>query len=130
MGAAMMRRNITSHEARMSDERLKDVTDMAVANLVKSSELEGHRPIDFELLLVAADTAAKAPTEPKKQRAVMRYIQALPEPQRTIFLKRRAGWRPSEIAEVVGLKRKPVCQLLSLMYADLRSILDREETSV
>jgi DNA-directed RNA polymerase specialized sigma24 family protein len=108
----------------MSEERLKDVTELACERLADSYELGGDPPVDLGLLVAAAETAADAPASDRAEReAVVLYISRLTEPNRTIFLKRRAGWRVHDIAKAVGLEVKPVCQCLSQMYADLRAFV-------
>jgi FixJ family two-component response regulator len=94
-----------------------------------SLELDGERPVDLSLLADAAKAATEI-KDPDKRKAVMSYVSALHEPERTIFLRRSAGWTAKQIAASVGLEIKPVCASLAKMYSDLRQIINSQETSV
>jgi DNA-directed RNA polymerase specialized sigma24 family protein len=125
----MMRRIIGNQAAQMSDERLKQISELVAARMQASLALEGEQPVDLSLIADAARTVTEI-KDPAQREAVMRYISALHEPQRTIFLKRRAGWRAKEIAAACGLELKSVCASLAKMYSDLRQIINSQETSV
>lgn len=118
----MMRRIIRGRAAQMGDERLTEITDLVASRMEASLAIDGEQPLDLHLLMDAARTAGEI-KDPGKREAVMRYISALHEPQRTILLKRKAGWTAREIAVDVGMEVKPVCKVLAQMYADLKGIL-------
>lgn len=103
----------------MSDERLGEITNLFAAKIALE---DGDQPLDLSLLATAARTASEI-KDPVEREAVMRYISALQEPERTIFLKRKAGWSAQDIANFVGLEVKPVCKILAKLYSDIKALL-------
>lgn len=66
------------------------------------------------------DQVTKTATEQQKQ-AIIAYVDALPEPQRTMILMRHNdGKTYAEIAESLGLGKKVVLKSLARIYSELR----------
>lgn len=64
-------------------------------------------------------------TEPTREEAIIAYIDALPEPQRTMILMRhRDGKTYVEIAASLSLGKKVVLKSLAKTYAELQAVCE------
>jgi DNA-directed RNA polymerase specialized sigma subunit len=111
-------------------------TDSLTAELGKqlhtSLENGGHA---LDLGAAISHVTAHAAEHPlqwseRQQRAVTQYIEALHEPQRTMFYLCQAGRTVKSIARSLGLGPTSVCRSLAKIYSNIRVIAKQEETSV
>lgn len=74
-----------------------------------------------KLRATASDDQVTKTASKQQEETIYAYIDALPEPQRTMILMRHNdGKTYSEIAEALGLGKKVVLKALARIYADLR----------
>jgi DNA-directed RNA polymerase specialized sigma24 family protein len=119
----MTRRSIPGQLDPESDDDLKMAFELVTEGL-RVADLE---KVDLTLLLDAANVAASLPMEFGDNRdAVAQYILALEDPHRSIFKHRLAGRKARQIAELLEMDHKEVCRALSVIFAQMQALLNRQ----
>ena len=59
-----------------------------------------------------------------ERRAIERYANTLPEPNKTVLIHRLNGMTPREISNETGMAFTEVCRTLAKVYSELRVTLE------
>lgn len=119
----MTRRSIPGGLDLKGDANLKTACELVCSALQEADPAT----VDLSLLLEAANLAAKLPVELGERReAVFKYVNELVEPQRSILLHRLAGRKARDIARMVRMDHRAVCNMLAVIYADMQALVSRQ----